>query len=395
MEDFKNSVAHLDIDVQTAVSISSVVGDNFYKFMYITNETGITALDDATTPLLITADTYSDVVDTLGISDDDKVALIKKNLASIFDYASSAQGYIISASKYTAFKYYAYWCYLETGYELDSSGSTPVLGFDTKTATLFASIDANKDAAFSGFIADLAVDSSASITSAPASIVDDFMDTLGALTFKLGIFARGATAEYEWSDQDLSIGYSPAMYQLGRTLGFMNNSGTPIGNSIDTVACAFQDVLPSRSTSTSLLVNASALFINWCQNNKVAYFKTLGNGTGQVSCYGGWTLKTTSLVADWIVAYVNFMTKVACAEILAGMNVYKTGQTYEQCIIAMSSKMDPFISMGRIYNYKVTAPSWAEAKGLSDRETITIPHAWEAWYADDARKVRIQGSLNI
>ena len=89
------------------------------------------------------------------------------------------------------------------------------------------------------------------------------------------------------------------------------------------------------------------------------------------------------------------MTKVACAEILAGMNVYKTGQTYEQCLLAMTSKMDPFIALGRVYNYKVTAPSWAEAKGLSDRETITIPHAWEAWYADDARKVKIQGSLNI
>ena len=35
MEDFRNSVAHLDIDVQTAISISSVVGENFYKFMYI------------------------------------------------------------------------------------------------------------------------------------------------------------------------------------------------------------------------------------------------------------------------------------------------------------------------------------------------------------------------
>ena len=391
MEDFKNSVAHLDIDVQTAVSISSVVGDNFYKFMYITNETGITALNNATTPLLITADTYSDVVDSLGISAADKVALIKKNLASIFDYAPSVQGYIISASKYTDFKYYAYWCYLETEYELDSTA----LAFTSKTSALFTAIDSYKDPAFSAFIADLAVDASASITSAPASTVDDFMESLGALTFRLGLFARGATAEYEWSDQDLSIGYSPAMYQLGRTLGFINRTGTPIGNSIDTVVCAFQDVLPSRSTGTSILVNASALFINWCQNNKVAYFKTLGNGTGQVDCYGGWSLKNTSLVADWIVAYVNFMTKVACAEIISGMNVYKTGQTYEQCLIVMASKMDPFIALGRIYNYKVTAPSWSEAKNLSDKETITIPHAWEAWYADDARKVKIQGALNI
>lgn len=394
MEDFKNSVAHLDVDVATAVSISSVVGDNFYKFMYITNETG-TSLDSATTPLLITADTYSDIVDSLSIADADKVALIKKNLASVFDYAPSAQGYIISASKYKDFKYYAYWCYLETEYEIDSSGTEDALVLSAKTEAMFAIIDANKDPAFSGFIADLAVDAGASITQAPSSMVDTFLETLGALTFKLGLFARGATDEFAWKDDSLSIGYSPAMYQLGRTLGFINASGTPIGNSMDTVACAFQDVLPSRNTSTSVLVNASALFINWCQSNHIAYFKTLGNGTAQIDCYGGWTLKITSLVAEWIVAYVNYMTRIACAEIISGMNVYKNGLTYGKCISAMVSKMSPFIAIGRVYNYEVTAPSWQEAQTLSDRESIVIPHAWEAWYADDVRKVRIQGELHI
>lgn len=394
MEDFKNSVAHLDVDVATAVSISSVVGDNFYKFLYVTNETG-TSLDTATTPLLITSDTYSDVVDSLGVSAS-KTALIKKNLASVFDYASGIQGYIISVSKYVDFKCYAYWCYLETEYEVDDSGADPVLQFTSNTEALFSAINTNKDEAFSAYIADLAVDASASISQAPSSMVDDFLETLGSLTFKLGLFARGATSEFAWTEDDvLSLGYSPAMYQLGRTLGYTNTTGTPIGDSMDTVACAFQDVLPSRNTSTSVLINASALFINWCQNNKVAYFKTLGNGTAQVVCYGGWSLKGTSLVADWIVAYVNYMTKVSCAEIITGMNVYKTAQTYNKCISAMSGNMAPFIALGRIYNYKETAPSWAEAQRLSDRETITIPHAWEAWFVDDVRKVKIQGSLTI
>lgn len=395
MEDFKNSVAHLDVDVATAISISSVVGDNFYKFMYITNETG-TSLDSATTPLLITADTYSDVVDSLGIVDTDKVELIKKNLASIFDYGRSTQGYIISAAKYTDFKYYAYWCYLEAEYEVDDSGGDDVLVFSSKTGALISAIDSAKDPAFSAFITDLAIDAGASITQAPSSMVDDFLETsIGPLTFKLGLFARGATNEFTWKDASLSIGYSPALYQLGRTLGFMNSTGTPIGNSMDTVACLFQDVLPSRNTSTSVLVNASALFANWCQNNKIAYFKTVGNGTSQVSCYGGWTVKNSCLVADWIVAYVNYMTRVDCAEIITEMNVYKNSLTYNKCIAAMTSNMSPFIGIGRVYNYVVTAPSWTEAQALSDRETIVIPHAWEAWYADDVRKVRIQGALNI
>ena len=139
MEDFKNSVAHLDVDVQTAVSVSSIVGENFWKFLYITNET-IASLSSAANPLLITADTYSDVIDSLNIDNADKVTLIKKNLASLFEYAPSAQGYFITADTYEKFKYYAYWGYLETEYELDSGSSK--LKFTDATTAMMAIIDA-------------------------------------------------------------------------------------------------------------------------------------------------------------------------------------------------------------------------------------------------------------
>lgn len=392
MEDFKNSVAHLDVDVQTAVSVSSIVGENFWKFMYVTNET-IASLSSATAPLLITADTYSDVIDSLSIDNADKVALIKKNLASLFDYAPSAQGYFITADTYEKFKYYAYWCYLETEYELDSGSSK--LKFTDATAAMMEIIDAKKDKAFSGFIADLAVDAVGSVTAAPTSVVDDFMSTLGALTVAICFFARGATEAYAWKGGDITIGYSPALYQLGRTLGYINSTGTSIGNSSDGVACTFQDVLPSRSTSTSLLVNASALFINWCQNNKVAYFKTVGNGTSQVACYGGWTLKTTCLSADWIVAYVDYMAKVRVAELITVMNTYRNGLLYTKCLSALDALITPFVTLGRIRNYAITAPSWAVAQTMGDRETIVIPDAWSGVYVDNNRKVRVQGALTI
>ena len=392
MEDFKNSVAHLDVDVQTAVSVSSIVGENFWKFMYVTNET-ISSLSSATNPLLITADTYSDVIDALSIDNSDKVALIKKNLASLFDYAPSAQGYFITADTYEKFKYYAYWCYLETEYELESSSSK--LKFTESTTAMLATIDAKQDKAFSGFIADLAVDAVGSVTAAPTSIVDDFMSTLGALTAAVCFFARGATNTFAWKGDDIAIGYSPALYQLGRTLGYMNSTGTSIGNSTDGVACTFQDVLPTRSTSTSVLVNASALFVDWCQNNKVAYFKTVGNGTSQVSCYGGWTLKNTCLSADWIVAYVNYMTKVRVAELITVMNTYRNGFLYGKCLSALSTLIAPFVTLGRVRNFTITAPSWAEAQNLGDRQTIVIPDAWTGVYVDNDRKVRIQGNLTI
>lgn len=396
MLDFKNSVAHLDVDVQTAVSVSSIVGENFWKFMYITNET-IAALSSRTSPLLVTADTYSDVIDTLGIADADKVALMKKNFASLFDLAPSARGYLITADTYTKFKYYAYWCYLEAEYEKDSDDK---LAMTSKTEALFTAISSVYDNAFSGFVTDMAVDAEASVSSAPASDVDDFMSILGALAFPLTPFARGATEDYEWagtntSGEEITLGFSPALYQMGRTLGFINSTGTSIGNNWDTVACTFQDVLPSRSTGTEELVNASALFINWCQQNGVVYFKTLGNGTGQVQAYGGWTLKKTCQSAEWIVAYINFMAKVRVAEIISVMNTYCSGVLYSKCLGVLGTLMGPFITLGRVYNFTITAPSWAVAQTMGDRETIVIPDAWEGWYRDNNRKVRIQGALNI
>ena len=396
MLDFKNSVAHLDVDVQTAVSVSSIVGENFWKFMYITNET-ITALSERTSPLLVTADTYSDVIDSLEIADADKVALMKKNLASLFDLAPSAQGYIITADTYAKFKYYAYWCYLEAEYEKDADDK---LAMTTKTSALFTAMASVYDNAFSCFVTDMAVYAEASITAAPSSDVDDFMATFGALAFPLTLFARGATEDYEWagtntSGTEITVGFSPALYQMGRTLGFINSTGTSIGNSWDTVACAFQDVLPSRSTSTSELVNASALFISWCQQNGVVYFKTLGNGTGQIDAYGGWTLKKTCQSAEWIVAYINYMAKVRVAEIMTAMNTYRSGVLYSKCLGVLDTLMSPFVTLGRVYNFTITAPSWAVAQTMGDRETIVIPDAWEGWYRDNNRKVRIQGALNI
>ena len=392
MEDFKNSVAHLDVDVQTAVSVSSIVGENCWNCIDVTKGT-ISSVSSGTNPLRIIGDTYSDVIDALSIDNSDKVALIKKNLASLFDYAPSAQGYFITADTYEKFKYYAYWCYLETEYELESSSSK--LKFTEATATMLATIDAKQDKAFSGFIADLAVDAVGSVTAAPTSVVDDFMATLGALTAAVCFFARGATNAFAWKGDDIAIGYSPALYQLGRTLGYMNSTGTSIGNSTDGVACTFQDVLPTRSTSTSGLVNASALFVNWCQNNKVAYFKTVGNGTSQVSCYGGWTLKNTCLSAAWIVAYVNYMIKVRVAELITVMNTYRNGFLYGKCLSALSTLIAPFVTLGRVRNFTITAPSWAEAQNLGDRQTIVIPNAWTGVYVDNNRKVRIQGNLTI
>lgn len=403
-QDFKNSVAHLDVEVTTSVYVSANPGDNYYSFMYIP-QGSIASLASDTAPRELTKETYEAVIDAITFSATDatntaRKQLAKANIASIFEYAPKAKGYIINYTKYDDFKYYAYWTYLEAEYAL----STNVLGLKADAKTVFDYMDTHKDTLFSSFITDLAVVASSATTEAPAATVTDLIATFGEYSFKLGVFARGANTDYSWSADGASavtVGPSPALYQLGRTLGTKNSTGTPIGNSFDTASCEFADVLPTRSTSTTMLENASALFISWCDTNKVAYFKTLGNGSAQVVCHGGWTIKGVSamngsaIVADWIVAYCNYMTKLRCAEIISELNVYKNNATYTKCLAAMSSVVRPFVNLGRVYNYTITAPSWAEASAMSDRETIYIPDAWEAWYADDARKVQIQGSLSV
>lgn len=398
MLDFKNSVAHLDVDVQTAVRISAVIGDNYWKFLYICNFSD-SELSGKKTPVLLTAGTYVDIIDTLSASADVKKR-IKKDLGALFENAPSREGYIIQYSDYAKFKYYGAICYLQTDYEFtEGSGSDPnTLTFDVNTEAMLAYLEEHWDKAFSLAWMDIpVVASTASTNAVPDAEVDALLGDIAKLTFDVNVFARGANDDYTWdSDQEgaITIGYSPAMLQLGRTLGYLNSTGTPIGNSLDTVAIAFADVLPTRDVDTSTLENASAMWINWAQQNNVQYFKTLGNGTGQLSCYGGWTIKRDASCARWIVIYSNFMTKVAVAEIITVMNTFKSEATYKKCLSAMSDQIKPFIKLGRVEGYKVTAPAFADLP-KTDGHTITVPDAWIGAYKDNVRVVDIQGSLDV
>lgn len=398
MLDFENSVAHLDIDVQTAVRVSSVIGDNYWKFLYICNFAD-SELTGKKTPVLITSGTYVDIVDALSASDAVKKR-IKKDLGALFENAPSREGYIIQYSDYAKFKYYGALCYLQMDYEYTpaSSPDPAKLEFDSNTEAMLISLQERWDKAFSLAWLDIPVDAAAASTNAvPGAEVDALLGEIAKLTFDSNVFARGANTDYAWdSDQEgeITIGYSPAMLQLGETLSVMNSTGTPIGNSMDTVAIAFADVLPTRDVDPAVVTNASAMWINWAQTNNVQYFKTLGNGTMQISCYGGWTIKHDASCARWIVMYCNFMTKIAVAEVITVMNTYKSEATYNKCLAVMTKQITPFVDLGRVEGYQVTAPAFSELPA-TDGHTISIPDAWIGVYKDNVRKVNIQGALDV
>lgn len=432
MEDFKNSVAHLDVDVSTSIGYTAVVGENFYRFLYVSQKTGLA-------PTLLTKDTYVDVLKTLLAGDEANIKLATKNIASLYEYATSARGYIISAADYEAYKYKGYFVYLESEflsrmvdqynpvtpdpldnpqeqgwYEEDGAGGYVLTEDETVDETktyyekvqVFGGVELTPDAKanfdlidtvldkdFSQVVTDIAIPFTATDK---VQAVADFEDTLNEYNMKVWAFLRGANEDYTWDksgDGNVSVGLSPALYQLGRTLGFTNSTGRPIGNSCDSVACAQADVLITRSTSSEELVNPDAKLISWAQTAKLQYFKTIGNGTGTMDCWGGWTTKNSCVCADWIVAYANYMTKVDCATIISGMNVFKDANTYAKCVSAMDANVQPFVALGRITAYSVTAPAFGAVK--SDGHSIVIPDAWEGTYVDNLRHVKIQGALTV
>lgn len=430
MDDFKNSVANLDVEASVVISYTSVPGDNFYHFLYVSLKTGIT-------PTLLTKDTYVDVLTGL-LDDEDHLELAKKNLASLFEYASNARGYIISAADYSANKYKGYFVYAETKYranegdiytavtpeagdnpsekgwyERDASTGNYTLSEDTSvddTKTYYAkstgivsysltdackeSLDALEehwDADYSQLLLDVAIPYTTTVKDDKFTAL---VAVLNAYSFKAYIAARGAEANLDWKGGNIGIGYSPILYQLGRTLYEINSTGTPVGNSIDTVGVTFQDVILTRSTSTEELINPSAIVIDWLKGMKIAFFKTTGNSTGQLSLWGGWTTKTSCVVADWIVAYTNHMNKIAVAELLAQMNFYKNPRAYQLILAEMDTIVGQFVTLGRIAGYANTAPAYSELP-KSGGSKIVIPKAWTGVYQDDLRQVTISGNLTV
>lgn len=485
MEDFKNSVAHLDVEVTTDISYTAVVGENFYRFLYVSQKKGIT-------PTLLTKDTYVDTLNKLLADDEDNLEFAKKNVSSIYEYASSARGLIISAEDYVKYKYKGYWTYVEPSYKAvmedayvekavtaednpqalglyEASGTSYVpttdatpqnvdvytkvepvgdedpsalVWYEYDGTTYVLSADTTVDSAkeyftrstepkkyyekvqvvskyelaeefkavldileevldkeFSQVITDLAV---------PYDIQDkdekisDLTEELAKYRFTISYAARGATEKLEWKTpsteevaKPITVGLSPILYQLGRTIGVINTpTGTPVGNSCDTVQCAQADVLLTRSTSTEELINPPALVSTWFEDAKIQYFKTVGNGTGNMQMYGGWTNKGSCVCADWIVAYINYMTKVSIATILGNMNEFKSPQSYEKCRSAMMGNVSPFVELGRIFGAEDTAPSYGSLP-KANGHTLVIPDAWSGTYRDDLRKVKIQGALTV
>lgn len=285
-------------------------------------------------------------------------------------------------------------CYLYS-ITLNSQVTTTIPGEEVSTiaindsaASAFATGTLSSlDARYNQAIMDLAFDWD---DSDMQSLVKQYISDLTGNGYVGLLFARPATID---GSSYIGAGYSPALYQLGRTLGYMNSTGTPVGNSIDMVACAQANVLPNGQTGSSI-EGVDADMASFFDEVNLSYFKPIGNSTGQVACYGGWTINGSASVANWIVAYINYRTRVACAEVITQMNSFKNELTYNKCLAQMTSFVQMFVDINRVYDFVITAPAYSELP-KSNGHTLNVPDAWEAYFADNVRKVAISGTLYV
>lgn len=187
-------------------------------------------------------------------------------------------------------------------------------------------------------------------------------------------------------------GHNGALVSLGIALGYVNGSGTPVGNSIDMTST--DTFIPSGPDGTDLGV-ATKLALS---SANVQYFKYVGDGTNEnVAAEGGMTVKGDVMQAIWIVSYISYMVKCNVAKLITGVhNFLKDGLGYSRIIETMRGEVAKFGPSGsrRLENILITAPAFSDLPA-ADGDTIVVPDAWSAWYVDQVRHVKINGTLYI
>lgn len=184
---------------------------------------------------------------------------------------------------------------------------------------------------------------------------------------------------------------NPALAQLGKTLSAVNATGTPVGNSVDMVA--FNTIGASGAGTDGESENLSATQKATLDGQKIGYNTYVGDGTDNVVTEGSLYSNGDSVGAEWVKAYITYMCKIKTANLISRLNAFRNNDTYQAILLILQDQVRPFTTMGRLDNFLVTAPVFADLVQSGDQ--ITVPNAWQADYIDDVRAVTVYGTLYI
>ena len=399
MNDFNGSVAQQDVSISTDVVRTATVGGNFYEnVLYVTDRFSSFGGDSPVYPV-VKKSNYADVLDDYAYFTDAEKKIVKGNLASLFAYGTDLKVYIIPSTELANYKLYGYFTYLDLEWNT-TDGTTTDYALATSAGDTLTNVKTALDKDFTSVLIDMAVDP-VNVKGTSTVTTAGTLALLTAYAIDATVFARPAmitgTEATTNAFVDASgdpIGYSPALYQLGKTLSSTNASGVPVGNAFDMTAVDFQNVMPTSDTGTEVLAGASATFADYFEGVRINYFKPVGNGTMQLTNFGGWTILSNCTTANWIVAYLNFMNRVACATVITSGRALKNARTYSELLDAVKANIAGQVKNERITDFKMTAPSFADLP-KTNGHTISIPNAWEGTYVDNVRKVKISGTLTV
>lgn len=399
MNDFNGSVAQQDVSISTDVVRTATVGGNFYEnVLYVTDRFSSFGGDTPVYPV-VKKSNYVDVLDNYAYLSDAEKKIVKGNLASLFEYGIDVKVYIIPSTELANYKLYGYFTYLDLAWN-STDGSVTDYAISTGAEGTITNVKTALDKDFTSVLIDMPVDP-VNVKGTSTTTTAGTFGLITAYTMDATVFARPAMITGTAEDSNVfvdangdPIGYSPALYQLGKTLSIANESGVPVGNAFDMTAVDFQNVMPTADTNTETLVGASVTFADYFESVNINYFKPVGNGTMQLTNFGGWTILHNCTTADWIVAYLNFMNRVACATIITSGKALKNVRTYNELLDAVQINIAGQIRNERITEFRMTAPSFDNLPSTNGH-TISIPNAWEGVYVDNVRKVKISGSLTV
>lgn len=382
-QDFLGSIAQEDVQFLTQIFRTATPGDNYWKLMVFIEESRFVEDPDAFVTIpgttlkvaTVTGDNYSSVVK----------GLLKSWLFDFYASGAPSECYLVIAGAdivggintdfvtgmsdaYNKLKAYAYW------------------------KTVCAGGDDEIDPALAVAIAGKCAEDKALLSGAPlfpyttATPEDPSTDPIYA-----ALSANGITSA---TDAILTCYADPyrngSLFRLGQALAFFNNSGTPVGNNFDFIATSsIASSGPVGSTlSYSIRTLLKGLFIS--------YFKPVGDGTGNNAAVGVRTLAGEFIQANWIVAYINFMSKTSVANYITRPNTLRNAATYAQILRLMSRQIGRFGDMGsgRLVGITITAPAFSNLPPAAGDEII-VPNAWAATYTDQVHKVQVFGQLTI
>lgn len=383
MDDFIGSIAQEDVDFITEIVKTARIGDNYKHLVVYTDSTQLNT--SATFKL------YKDGDDTLfsmaevtkdNYADYAKLTLLEW-LRDYFTAGAQESVFIVNVDGTVSGEVETY---ADDATRLDTAfAKTKQLGF-------FKSICIADPAESSEFT----LLPSAAVRLASLCEEDKLLSTAPLLPYKKEVETTLDDPVYSALKNAGKAGFfsyaktttNAALVSLALALSALNDSGTYAGNSFDMVKT---DALTIENIYGEPLAPAVQ---NVLKAGNVQYWKPVGDSTGNIAARGASTTKGDILPALWLVAFCNYYNKCQVASYITRRNVFKDATTYNVLLSILSTTVSKFVQTGRVTNFSLTAPAF-NALAKTDDDTIVVDNAWQAYYVDDLRTVKIYGSLTM